>query len=152
MISDNIDIKLWVKMDQVNTLIRKARSLELKKCGVTMPEAEVLYILTSVKKELTLAEIAQWNCRELNSVLIRVNKMVKKGLVKKSRSAGGRESQIAITEKGRTLYDNVTFQAIRMIFEVTSKNEKEQLLAFLNKLDERTRELLGMNFRPLFLL
>jgi DNA-binding MarR family transcriptional regulator len=144
-------IYLWVLLDQATNLIRKARFLELKHFNVTPPEAEVLFILTHENRGLTLAEIANWNCRELNSILIRVNKMVKKGLVKKSRSIGERKVRVVVTERGRELYNSVTRQSLEMIFAVLSEEEKGQLVSSLNKLRTRTRDLLGVGFKPLFL-
>jgi DNA-binding MarR family transcriptional regulator len=144
-------MNLWVHLDQVNTLVRKARALELKHYNFTLAEAEILYILIRENKDLTLAEIAWWNCRELNSVLIRVNKMEKKGLVKKIRGSGGKKSKVHISEKGRELYSKVTSKSIHMIFDVISEEEKENLESILQKLDVRTRELLGIGFKPPFL-
>jgi len=144
-------MNLWVHLDQISTLVRKARALELKHYNFTLAEAEILYILNRENKGLTLAEIAWWNCRELNSVLIRVNKMEKKGLVKKIRSSGGKKTKVQISEKGRELYSNVTSKSIHMIFDVISEEEKRNLESTLQKLDVRTRDLLGIGFKPAFL-
>lgn len=142
---------LWVFLDQVSTLIRKARSLEITHFNLSPAEAEILYILSHENRELTFAEIARWNYRELNSVLIRVNKMEKKGLVKKSRKHGTRKTTIKITEKGLELYNAVASQSVQMIFEITTEEEQKQLESILRKLESRTRDLLGMGFKPPFL-
>ena len=151
MIKHNADMKLWVHLDQVATLVKKARVLELKHFNFAPSEAEILYILSFENRELTLDEIALWNYRELNSTLIRVNKMLKKGLVKKSRSTNGGKTKVTITEKGHELYRNVTHQSIKMILEALSEEEKKQLDSVLNKLNSRTRDLLGIGYKPPFL-
>jgi DNA-binding MarR family transcriptional regulator len=148
---NNIGLELWVYLDQVTTLVRKARGLELKQFNFSLAEAEIIYILSQKNSALTLDDIAQWNCRELNSVLIRINKMEKKGLVKKIRGSSGKKIKVQISDKGRELYNNVTCKSIHMIFDVISEEEKGNLESILQKLDVRTRELLGMGFKPPFL-
>ncbi len=142
---------LWVHLDQVTTLVRKARALEITHFNLSPPEAEILYILSHENRDLTFSEIARWNYRELNSVLIRVNKMEKKGLVKKSRIRGTRKTTVRITEKGLEMYNAVATQSVQMIFEATTEEERKQLKSILRKLESRTRELLGMGFKPPFL-
>jgi DNA-binding MarR family transcriptional regulator len=142
---------LWVHLDQVTTLVRKARALEITHFHLSPPEAEILYILSHENRDLTFDEIARWNYRELNSVLIRINKMEKKGLVKKTRRAGTRKTTVRITEKGSSLYGAVASQSVHMIFEVITEEEQKQLESVLTKLESRTRDLLGMGFKPPFL-
>jgi DNA-binding MarR family transcriptional regulator len=151
LLHSGIGMNLWVLLDQVCTLVKKARTLELRHFNFTLAEAEILFILTHENRGLTLAEIADWNGRELNSISIRVNKMGKRGLVKKPRSSGERQRKVFLTEKGRELYSAVRRQSVEMVFTILSEEEKEQLEPILKKLRARTRELLGMGFKPPFL-
>jgi DNA-binding MarR family transcriptional regulator len=150
---DDPNMTLWVLLDQSRDLVAKARDLELNHFDLTMAQAANLFILLNNNKGrgLTIKEISNWNGREPNSVLNLINRMERNGLVKKSRDPGEAKAIISITEKGRELYSNATRLSIEMIFSVLSEIDKEQLQSCLKKIRAKSRELLGMDFRPPFL-
>lgn len=150
---DDPNMTLWVLFDQSRDLVAKARELELNHFDLTIAQAANLFILLNNNngRGLTINEISNWNGREPNSVLNLVNRMEKNGLIKKSRNPGQTKAIISITDKGRELYSNATRLSIEMIFSVLSEVDKEQLQSCLKKIRAKSRELLGMDFRPPFL-
>ncbi len=147
----SVNMGLWVLLDQTRDLVAKARELELRHYNLTRAQAAVLYILLFENKGLTIAEISNWNMREPNSVLSLVNRMEKTGLIQKSSTPHGNKILISVTEAGRKLYNNLSRQSMEMIFSSLSEEEKQQLKSLLVKVRAKSRELLGMDFRPPFL-
>ena len=146
------DINLYILLDQVDSIVTNAVELELKHLHLTQPQARVLTMLSREDKPATIDELANWTLKEFNSVSTLINRMEKKGLVKKSKQPGDQKTYITLTEKGSDLYHNkVTEKSIRLIFEKLTPQEKKQLESALKKLRDTTRDLLGMDFRPPFL-
>ena len=147
----SLNMSLWVLLDQTRDLVAKARELELHHFKLTRAQAAILYILIFENKGLTISEISNWNMREPNSVLSLVNRMEKIGLLKKTRTPGRDKIVINITEAGSKLYKELTRQSIDMIFSALSEEEKQQFKTCLFKVRGKSRELLGMDFKPPFL-
>jgi DNA-binding MarR family transcriptional regulator len=148
---DDPNLNLWVLLDQTRDVISKARELELVHYKLSRVQAAVLHILLVENRGMTIGEISNWNVREPNSVLSLVNRMEKIGLVKKVRNAGDDKIRIVITEKGQKSYTSASRLSIEMIFSALTDEEKQQLNSSLRKLRSKARELLGIDFKPLFL-
>jgi DNA-binding MarR family transcriptional regulator len=109
-------------------------------------------MLSRQDKPATLEELANWTLKEFNSVSTLINRMEKKGLVKKSKQPGDLKTYISLTEKGSDLYHKkVTERSIHLILEKLTAQEKTQLESILKKIRDTTRDLLGLDFRPPFL-
>ena len=143
---------MYILLDQVDSIVTNAVELELKHLRLTQPQARVLTMLSREEKPATIDELAKWTLKEFNSVSTLINRMEKKGLIKKSKQPGDQKTYISLTEKGSELYHNkVTERSIRLIFEKLTTQEKKQLESILKKMRDTTRDLLGMDFRPPFL-
>ncbi len=146
------DINLYILLDQVDSIVTNAVELELKHLRMTQPQARVLAMLSREDKPVTIDELANWTLKEFNSVSTLINRMEKKGLVKKAKQPGDLKTYITLTEKGSELYHNqVTERSIHLIFDKLSSAEKKQLESSLKKVRDTTRDLLGMDYRPPFL-
>jgi DNA-binding MarR family transcriptional regulator len=146
------EINLYILLDQTSDIITNAVELEVKHLRLTQPQVRVLTMLSRQDRPVTLDELADWTLKEFNSVSTLVNRMEKKGLVKKIRKEGDLKTHIALTEKGTDLYHNqVTERSIHLIFNKLSAEEKARLKTILDKLRDNTRDLLGLDFRPPFL-
>ena len=146
------DINLYILLDQTSSIITNAVELELKHLRLTQPQARVLTMLSRQGRPATIDELANWTLKEFNSVSTLINRMEKKGLVKKSKQSGDLKTYISLTEKGSELYHKkVTERSIHLTFEKLTSQEKIQLESILKKLRDTTRDLLGMDFRPPFL-
>ena len=109
-------------------------------------------MLSRQDKPATLEGLANWTLKEFNSVSTLINRMEKKGLVKKTKKNGDLKTHVTLTEKGSELYHKqVTERSIHLIFGTLSFEEKKQLDSILKKVRDTTRDLLGLDYRPPFL-
>ncbi len=146
------DINLYILLDQVNDVVINAVELELKHLKVTQPQVRVLTMLSREDRPVTIDELAKWTFKEFNSVSTLINRMEKKGLVRKEKLDGGLKTYVTLTEKGSALYhERVTERSIHLIFGTLTAEEKEYLYSILNNLRDTTRSLLGLDYRPPFL-
>ena len=149
LLSNNFE--LWVLLDHVRSIISRSREMELAVYGLTPEQAAVLDTLLKSNGSATIVEIAESIIRKYNSVSTLVSRMAKIGLVKKKKTSDGKKFIVSITEKGRTTYEKVPRNSIEMAFSELTKEENRMLVQLLNKLLERNRTLLGMDFKPPFL-
>jgi DNA-binding MarR family transcriptional regulator len=146
------EINLYILLDQTNGIVTSAVELEIKHLKMTQPQVRVLTMLSRQDKPATLEELANWTLKEFNSVSTLINRMEKKGLVKKTKNNGDLKTYISLTEKGSDLYHKqVTERSIHLIFESLSPEEKKQLDSILKKVRDTTRDLMGLDYRPPFL-
>jgi DNA-binding MarR family transcriptional regulator len=146
------EINLYVLLDQTNCIVNNAVEMELQHLRMTQPQVRVLTMLSREDHPVTLDELANWTLKEFNSVSTLINRMEKKGLIKKLKKEGDLKTYIRLTEKGSHLYHlEVTEKSIHLIFGKLSEAEKKQLDSLLKKVRDTTRDLLGMDYRPPFL-
>jgi len=152
MNKDDREINLYILLDQTDSIVTSAVEMELKHLGLTQPQVRVLTMLNREKRPVTLDELAHWTLKEFNSVSTLINRMEKKGLVKKFKEPGELQTRIVLTEKGQDLFVNqVTERSIHLVFNKLSDVEKNQLDEILRKVRDTTRDLLGLDYRPPFL-
>jgi DNA-binding MarR family transcriptional regulator len=145
-------INLYILLDQTNSILTNAVELEIKHLRVTQPQVRILTMLSREDKPVTLDELARWTLKEFNSVSTLIRRMENNGLVKKLKKDGDLKTYVVLTEKGSNLYhEQVTERSIHLIFDHLSDKEKEQLDAILKKIRDKTRDLLGVDYRPPFL-
>ena len=146
------EINLYILLDQTNCIITNAVELEVKHLQMTQPQVRVLTMLSREDRPVTLEELANWTLKEFNSVSTLINRMEKKGLVKKIKKDGDLKTYITLTKKGSDLYHRqVTERSIHLIFDKLSKEEQKQLNSILKKVRDATRDILGLDYRPPFM-
>jgi DNA-binding MarR family transcriptional regulator len=149
---NDTEVNLYILLDQTDSIVTNAVELEIKHLKMTQPQVRVLTMLSREDKPVTLDELANWTLKEFNSVSTLINRMEKKGLVKKTKTNGDLKTYVTLTEKGSELYHKqVTERSIHLIFEKLTAKEREQLESILKKVRNTTRDLLGMDYRPPFL-
>ena len=146
------EINLYILLDQVDSIVTNAVDLEIKHLRVTQPQVRILTMLSRENRPVTLEDLANWTLKEFNSVSTLINRMEKKGLVKKTKKSGELKTYVILTEKGSNLYHhNVTERSIHLIFDRLSKEEMKQFEDLLLKVRDATRDLLGLNYKPPFM-
>jgi DNA-binding MarR family transcriptional regulator len=146
------EINLYILLDQTNSIVTNAVELELKHLRVTQPQVRVLTMLSREGQPVTLDELANWTLKEFNSVSTLINRMEKIGLVKKIKKDGDLKTYVVLSEKGSDLYHRqVTERSIHLIFGGLTGEEQKQLNSILKKIRNKTRDLLGLDYRPPFL-
>ena len=146
------EANLYILLDQTDGIVTNAIELELKHLRITQPQVRILTMLSRQDDPVTLEQLSNWTLKEFNSVSTLINRMEKKGLVKKTKKNGDLRTYISLTDKGSKLYHrDVTERSIHLIFEKLSEEEKKQLKFLLKKVQSSTRGLLGLDFKPPFL-
>jgi DNA-binding MarR family transcriptional regulator len=146
------DINLYILLDQTDSIITNAIELEIKHLRMTQPQVRVLTMLSREDRPVTIDELANWTLKEFNSVSTLINRMEKKGLIKKAKKVGELKTYVTLTEKGSNLYHKqVTERSIHLIFDKLTSEEKQRLDLILKKLRDTTRDLMGLDYRPPFL-
>ena len=145
-------INLYILLDQVDSIVTNAIELELKHLHVTQPQVRILTMLSRENRPVTLEDLANWTLKEFNSVSTLINRMEKKGLVKKTKKNGDLKTYVILTEKGSDLYHgNVTERSIHLIFDKLTQEEMTKFEDLLKKIRDITRDLLGLNYKPPFM-
>ena len=145
-------IVLYSLLDSTRETIFRAVELELSQYQISQPQVKIMHILAQSDNGITLDSLANIAVRELNSISTLVNRMQKKGLVKKNRTPEDQKIYVKLTDKGKDIYNNtVTEQAIYLIFDTLSAEEKKELSVLLTKLLSKARNLLGLDYKPPFL-
>lgn len=153
-VSKKIDsvVNLYILLDQTDGIVTNAVELEVKHLRITQPQVRILTILSRQDRPVTLEELSVWTLKEFNSVSTLINRMDKKGLVKKIKKNEELKTYVTLTEKGSELYHRgVTERSIHLIFDKLSEEERKQLKDLLKKVRNAAREILGLNYKPPFM-
>ena len=111
------EIKLYILLNQTDNIVTHAVELELKHLHVTQPQVRVLTMLSRENRPVTLEELANWTLKEFNSVSTLINRMEKKGLIKKIKKEDDLKTYILLTDKGSNMFlKQVTERSIHLIF------------------------------------
>jgi len=136
---DDRDYALWLVIQRAMRYTFEAMGREMSLYGITPEQGDVLFILNTLNGKLTLLEIARLTCRQSQSVLALINRMEKKGLVRKARGLQKRSSiSVVLTEKGRQVYESSSKrEAIHNIMSILSEEERHQLASCMNRLSDK---------------
>jgi len=134
------DYNLWVLLHQTTDAALRARQKELDQFGISVIEVGVLLAIQTIGKEATPSEISRRIFREPHSVSALLNRMEKKGLVKRTQDLDRKNLvRVSITEKGRQAYDKSTGRkSIHKIISSLSEEERQQLRSCLEKLRNKS--------------
>jgi DNA-binding MarR family transcriptional regulator len=150
--ANDADINLAIRFDQTNALLATAIELELKHFKTNQTQVRVLTMLSRENRPVTIDELANWCLKSFNSVSTLINRMEKKGLIKKIKMDGDLKTYVILADKGSILYHlQVTENSIRVILSKLSGEEKKNFETVLKKINENTRDVLGLDFKPSFL-
>lgn len=150
-ISDPL-IALFVLFDSTRETIQKAVKLELAQYKISQSQVKIMHALAENPEGMTLNQLSSQCIREINSIATLVSRMQKKGLVRKVKKPGDTKDYVVLTDEGLDIFNNtVTEHSVMLIFDTLSEEEKKQLVSLLLKLQNRARDLLGMNYIPPFL-
>jgi len=157
MISYELDIKNITDGDADNELYHlfsrsryltfRAREKELQRYDLTPEQAQVLFTVKAMNNKITPAELSRLLLREPHSVSALVDRMAKKGLVKKVKDLERQNLiRVALTEKGYKAFEMTTLRGpIHRIMNSLSEEEKESFRNCLEKIADKARQELGMD-------
>jgi DNA-binding MarR family transcriptional regulator len=144
------DYNLWVLLHQTTDAVLRARQKELDQFGISVIEVGVLVVIQTIGEKATPSEISRRIFREPHSVSALLNRMEKKGLVKKTQDLDRKNLvRVSITEKGRQAYDKSTRRkSIYRVISSLSEEERQQLRSFLEKLRTKAFKELTVEYKP----
>ncbi len=143
--------EFWGLFVRLNKLISKARTIELAKYGITREQSHILHILHSKGGTSTLNELSTLGLVNHNATSTLVIRMEKQNLLERIKSPDSRHYQITITKKGREVFERMPRASVEMIFSELTLEEKKMIAPCLLRLEKRTRELLGIDYKPPFI-
>jgi len=141
----NKTVEKFMLLQSLQTLseqISKHEENLFRKTNLTKSQHRILFsiaFLAETKKTpIKITDLVPYQNSGLVSVSLLVNRMEKKGLLKKARdTADGRIVKISLTPKGKKLMkevSNPTTDLIRRIFSVLTDRELKQASRIINKL------------------
>ena len=136
--------KAWVLLSRTFRALDRAREIELERFGLSTIEAAVLHALQTANEPVTPAKLSRWLYREPHTISGLLNRMEKKGLVKKSKDLDKRNLvRVTLTEKGEQAFQRqLGARLVPRITSSLSKKELDNLKVCLGKLHTRALEII----------
>ena len=131
--------QLWWLILHMRRAMYRARAKELFQYGITPEEGALLFATQAIGYRATPAEISRWLLRESHSITGLINRMVRRGLVTKTKDLEKKNLvRIAMTEKGQQAYAQVAKrESMTRIMSSMSDDECEHLVACLKLLRDK---------------
>jgi len=144
------DYNLWILLHQTTDAVLRARQKELDQFDISVIEVGVLVVIQAIGEKATPSEISRRIFREPHTVSALLNRMEKKGLVKKTQDLDRKNMvRVSITEKGRQAYDKSTKRkSIYKMISSLSEEERQQLRSCLEKLRNKAFKELTVEYKP----
>ncbi len=129
----DIDYRLWVLLALARDALLAARATELANRHITAIEFFALFVINDIGNDATPAEISRRMFRRHNTVSALLQRMAKKGLVKKSRdSKRGNIWRISMTKKGDKAFRQAAeIKSIHQAMSSISEFDKLKLESYL---------------------
>jgi DNA-binding MarR family transcriptional regulator len=148
----DIDRRLIILLRTTSDVVLKARNRELRKYGISLEEWGVLNIAQLIGETATPAEIARWLFREHHSVTSLLNRMVKKGLIKRTKDLERKNLvRVNLTELGHKTY--LAARKARVHEQIASNlsiEDRKQLIRYLYEIRAGAQNILGIEYTPPF--
>jgi MarR family transcriptional regulator, organic hydroperoxide resistance regulator len=141
------DQDMWLLLTRARYAIYRAREKELQRYGISPEQVSILFIVQALGKRATPAAISRYIIRQPHTVSALVDRMAKRGLVKKVKDLDRKNLvRVVLTDKGQKAYDVSTKRGpIHRIMGSMGKEERKQFKATLEKLLVKARKEIGLD-------
>jgi DNA-binding MarR family transcriptional regulator len=143
---DNLDKGTWILLRQAYNLIFKCEDRVFSECGLTTEQHTVLMAIKNISEPVRITDIARWLDRSVNSVSMIIDRMVKAGLVKRTRDTKDRRTVfVTMSSKAEEAYVPATaagWGLIQKILSPLSDEDKRTLIKLLETLRDKTYDYL----------
>jgi DNA-binding MarR family transcriptional regulator len=141
------DFDLWLLLTRARYAVYRARELELLRYGLTPEQSQVLFVISSMKEDATPAAIARATFLKSHTISAIVDRMVRKGLLKKSKDLVRKNRVIVTTtKKGAEAFALSSKRGpIHRILSAVNDKERDQLTKVLEKILFAAGDELGLN-------
>jgi DNA-binding MarR family transcriptional regulator len=142
--SENLTWKFWRLMYQTYTLMKRCEDQIFGEHGLTTEQYAVLVTIKYLGEPLRISDVARWLERSTNSISMIVDRMVKAGLLRRTRGGGDRrEVYVSITSKGNEALKPATLGGAEFIQKILSPLSYDDRHIFVSQLETLKYEILG---------
>ena len=134
--SEGESLKAFMLLHRVRDLIFTCQDRVVAEFGITTEQYSVLIAMKYLVAPVRVTDIARWMERKANSVSMLVDRMVKAGLVKRTRDLKDRrEVRLVITSKGEQALELATPGVWRIVQEISSPLSGEDTRTLIRLLE-----------------
>jgi len=143
---ENVDKGAWILLRQAYNLIFRCEDRVFGEYDLTTEQHTVLMAIKNISGPVRITDIARWLDRSVNSVSMIIDRMVKAGLVKRTRDRKDRRTVfVTLTNKAEDTYVPATaagWELIQEILSPLSNEDKRALIRLLETIRDRTYDYL----------
>jgi len=144
---ENLDKGAWILLRQTYSLVLKCEDRVFSEYGLTTEQHAVLMAIKHISGPVRITDIARWLDRSVNSVSMIIDRMVKAGLVRRTRDRKDRRTVFVTmtsrVEKAYVLASVAGWGLIQEILSPLSDEDKRTLIRLLETLRDKTYDYLG---------
>jgi DNA-binding MarR family transcriptional regulator len=135
--STELTLRLWRRLYETYTVLKRCEDRTFEKHGLTTEQYAVLVSLSYLGQPARVTDIAQWLERSTNSISMIVDRMVKAGLVRRTRDKVDRRVvYVSRTSKAESLFGPATAESFANVRKILSPMPDEDRLTLLNLLGQ----------------
>jgi DNA-binding MarR family transcriptional regulator len=144
---DDNDQDLWLLLTHARYAVFRAREKELQRYGVSPEQVGLLFVVQALGPKATPAAISRHIIRQPHTVSALVDRMAKRGLVKKVKDLDRKNLvRVVMTEKGKKTYELSTKRGpIHRIMSSMDAEEKKNFRGTLEKILATARKEIGLD-------
>jgi DNA-binding MarR family transcriptional regulator len=139
---ENLDKGAWILLRQAYNLVLKCEDRVFSEYGLTTEQHAVLMAIKHISGPVRITDIARWLDRSVNSVSMIIDRMVKAGLVRRTRDRKDRRTVFVTmtsqVEKAYVLASVAGWGLIQEILSPLSDEDKRTLIRLLETLRDKT--------------
>jgi DNA-binding MarR family transcriptional regulator len=143
---ENLDKGAWLLLRQVPNLVSRCEDQVFSKHGLTTERHAVLMVIKHIHGPVRPTDVARWLDLSVNSVSMIIDRMVRAGLVKRTRDRKDRRTVfLAATDKAEKAYALASVAGWELIQEILtplSDKDKRSLIKLLETLRDKTYDYL----------
>jgi DNA-binding MarR family transcriptional regulator len=135
--STELTLRLWRRLYETYTVLKRCEDRIFEQHGLTTEQYAVLVSLSYLGQPARVTDIAQWLERSTNSISMIVDRMVKAGLVRRTRDKVDRRVvYVSKTSKAESLFVPATAESFANIRKILSPMPDKDRLTLLNLLGQ----------------
>jgi len=143
---ENLDKGGWILLRQAYNLIFRCEDRVFSEYNLSTEQHTVLMAVKNISGPVRITDIARWLDRSVNSVSMIIDRMVKAGLVKRTRDRKDRRTVfVTLTNKAEEAYVPATtagWELVQEILSPLSNEDKRTLIRLLETIRDKTYDYL----------
>jgi MarR family transcriptional regulator, organic hydroperoxide resistance regulator len=145
--AEDEDQDLWLLLTHTRYAVFRAREKELQRYGVSPEQVGLLFVVQALGNNATPAALSRHILRQPHTVSALVDRMAKRGLVKKVKDLDRRNLvRVVMTEKGQKTYELSTKRGpIHRILGSLDDTERGEFRSYLERLLTKARKEIGLD-------